>query len=154
MNPSTSRRGVALGVALALILAIPAGVTLARRGMDAAGPAHPPAAVTLAARVQPVGVAGESVTAWASAMMLGSRSRGLTLDASATFRFSSGDVTIALEPIGRSLVARGVVPIPEDQTAGLVTVLVRVQAGGSTGQFELSTQVRAPEGEYEHQPET
>lgn len=102
----------------------------------AAVSAHRPT-LSLGARVTPAD-AGGSIHVQAKALHA---TRGTTFSAVAVATFASGDVTVNLRRAGRSFVAVGKIPVPADQPAGPVTVVVTITYGGVDTPFTRTSQI-------------
>lgn len=97
----------------------------------------------LSAKVQPVGVTGSFLNVRARAKVRGPRDADAAFSATAIVHFASGDVELSLPRMGRSLVARALVPIPPDEPAGEIGVSVTVGYGDAVATFELLTSIVA-----------
>jgi hypothetical protein len=120
----------------------PAGGRPAWAGQGPAGAAlGEPAFV---AQVTPVGVAGSFLNVRAKVKVPGPKDPSVPFTATATVDFASGPVEVDLLRMGRSLVAKALVPVDPLETPGPVAVHVDVVYGVGAESFVLTTTILAP----------
>lgn len=94
--------------------------------------------------MQPTGVAGSFLNVRAKVKVRDRRDASILFMASAVVHFASHDVEVDLECMGRSLVARVLVPIAPDEAPGPIHVSVQVKHGHSEEGFDLVTTIIGP----------